>query len=87
MIVRAIGLLLLMALGASWGLVQASAWATFAGVMLGTLVWLSVDGLSAHRLLRWLGKADLDRQPRLSGLWGELMDRSRKLVKKLDLKK
>lgn len=86
MIVRAIGLLILMALGASWGLVRASAWATFAGVLLGALVWLFVDGLSAHRLLRWLGKADLDRQPRLSGLWGELLDRSRKLVKKLEKK-
>lgn len=86
MSVRVIGLLLLMALGSSWGLVQGSAPTTLAGAVLGSGVWLMVDALHANRLLQWLGKADIDRQPRLPGLWGELLDRNRKLVKKLEKK-
>jgi two-component system phosphate regulon sensor histidine kinase PhoR len=86
MIRRAVGLLLLMALGASWGLIRDSAPATLLGALLGALAWLAFDSVHAYRFLNWLGKADLDRIPRLSGLWGELSDRSRKLVKKLEKK-
>ena len=86
MIRRAVGLLLLMALAASWGWVRSSAPATLLGALLGALVWLVLDSLRAYQLLSWLGKADLDRTPRLSGLWGELTDRSRKLIKKLEKK-
>jgi two-component system phosphate regulon sensor histidine kinase PhoR len=86
MIVRAIGLLLLMALGGSWGVVRDSGWIALSGALLGCLAWLVVDGIRANQLLRWLSKADLDRLPRMTGLWGELLERNRKLVKKLEKK-
>lgn len=86
MIRRPIELLALVALGAVWGWTQdAAAW-TFAGAILGTLVWIVFDGLRAKRLLDWLNKADVTRTPELSGIWGELVDRNRKLIKKLEKK-
>jgi two-component system phosphate regulon sensor histidine kinase PhoR len=86
MIVRAIGLLLLMALGGSWGVVRDSGWIALSGALLGCLAWLMVDSIRANQVLRWLSKPDLDRLPRMPGLWGEFLDRSRKLVKKLEKK-
>lgn len=86
MIRRAVGLLLLMGLAASWGWIRNSAPATLLGALLGALAWLAFDSVRAYRYLSWLAKADLDRTPNLTGLWGELTERSRKLVKKLEKK-
>ena len=83
---RAIELLLLVALGAVAGWAQNSPGWTFAGALVGALIWSFIDGLRARSFLRWINKADVTRQPRLSGTWGELVDRSRKLVKKLEKK-
>lgn len=83
---RAIELLLLVALGAVLGWTQDSPGWTFAGALVGALIWSVLDGLRARSFLRWLNKADVTRQPRLSGTWGEMVDRARKLVKKLEKK-
>ncbi|PZO19693.1 MAG: phosphate regulon sensor histidine kinase PhoR [Burkholderiales bacterium] len=83
---HAIELLLLVALGAVAGWTQESPGWTFAGALVGALIWSFIDGLRARSFLRWLNKADVTRQPRLSGSWGELVDRARKLVKKLEKK-
>ena len=83
---RAIELLLLVALGAALGWTQDSPGWTFAGALVGALAWSVIDGLRARSFLRWLNKADVTRQPRLSGTWGEMVDRSRKLIKKLEKK-
>jgi two-component system, OmpR family, phosphate regulon sensor histidine kinase PhoR len=83
---RAIELLLLVALGAALGWTQDSPGWTFAGALVGALIWSVIDGLRARSFLRWLNKADVTRQPRLSGTWGEMVDRSRKLIKKLEKK-
>ncbi|MBT9466855.1 phosphate regulon sensor histidine kinase PhoR [Hydrogenophaga sp.] len=83
---RAIELLLLVALGAVLGWTQDSPGWTFAGALVGALIWSILDGLRARSFLRWLNKADVTRQPRLSGTWGEMVDRARKLVKKLEKK-
>ncbi len=86
MIRRTVELLVLLALGAAWGLSNDSAVWSFSGALLGAVVWSVFDGLRAQRLLRWLNKADLSRTPSLSGVWGETVDRTRRIVKKLEKK-
>lgn len=83
---RAIELLLLVALGAVWGWAHDTAAWTFAGALVGALVWSIFDGLRARSVLRWLNKADASRSPHVSGTWGELVERCRKLIKKLEKK-
>ena len=83
---RAIELLCLVALGAVWGWVSDSPPWTFAGALLGALVWALFDGLRAHRVLTWLSRGEASKAPALAGTWGELVERCRKLIKKLDRK-
>lgn len=83
---RAIELLLLVLLGALWGLVKSSSGLTVVGALGGAVVWSLWDGLRARQVLRWLNKADVTRTPNLSGAWGEVIERCRKLVKKLEKK-
>lgn len=86
MIGRTVELLLLVALGGIWGWTHDSAALTFAGTLLGALAWNVFDSVRARRMLVWLNKGDLARMPSLSGLWGRLLDRNRKLIKKLEKK-
>jgi two-component system phosphate regulon sensor histidine kinase PhoR len=83
---RAIELLILVLLGSVWGLAQDSAGWTLAGALLGGVIWSVFDGLRVYRLLHWLNKPDTDELPRVSGLWAEVLDRSRKLIRKLEKK-
>ena len=83
---RAIELLLLVALGAVWGLAHDSAPWTLAGALLGAGVWAVFDGLRAYRVLHWLSSLDVDNLPRVSGLWGDVLERARKLVRKFERK-
>lgn len=83
---RAIELLLLVALGAVWGWAEGSAAITFAGGLVGALAWTFIDGMRARRVLRWLNKAEASRAPNLGGAWGELVERCRKVIKKLEKK-
>ena len=86
MIRRVIELLFLLVLGAVWGWAHGAADWTLAGALLGGLAWSVLDSLRARRVLRWLNKADVARTPVVSGTWGELVDRFRKLIKKLEKK-
>ena len=83
---RALELLCLVALGAVWGWANDSPPWTFAGALLGALVWAIFDGLRAREVLGWIAKGEASRAPHLSGTWGEVVERSRKLIKKLDRK-
>jgi two-component system phosphate regulon sensor histidine kinase PhoR len=83
---RAIELLILVLLGSVWGLAQDSAGWTLAGALLGGVIWSVFHGLRVYRLLHWLNKPDTDELPRVSGLWAEVLDRSRKLIRKLEKK-
>lgn len=86
MIRRLFELLFLVALGAVWGWTQnAAAWSFF-GALLGALVWGIFDGLRARRVLSWLSKGDASRKAGVGGVWGEVIDRARKQVKKLEKK-
>lgn len=83
---RAIELLLLVAAGAVWGWAENNTALAVGGALVGALGWSVFDGLRARRLLTWLNKADITRTPRLGGTWGEVLERCRKLVKKLEKK-
>ena len=86
MIARVLGLLFLVLLGTVWGWSLSSVPWSVAGALLGALVWGVHDSLSAGRLLRWLNQGDVTRTPHLKGVWGDLLDRNRKIFKKLEKK-
>jgi two-component system phosphate regulon sensor histidine kinase PhoR len=52
-----------------------------AGVVLGGLVWVIVDISRGARLLRWLRVGDASEVAMHLGLWGELSDRIRRLIR------
>lgn len=52
--------------------------------VLGGYVWLSLDALRGMRLLRWLRLGETDSVAVGSGLWGEVSDRVRRLVRARD---
>ena len=62
------------------------------GMLLGAVVWYVMDGLFAQRLLRWLRSEQSNEtpvlmagpQPRLPGVWGDVADRIRRLLKSRD---
>ncbi|MCX7257579.1 MAG: phosphate regulon sensor histidine kinase PhoR [Polaromonas sp.] len=62
------------------------------GLLLGVLLWQLLDGLALQRLLRWLRSEQSHEtlllmaraQPQLPGVWGEVADRVRRLLKKCD---
>ena len=83
---RLIELLLLVALTSAWGLVRGSAGWAVVGALLGAVLWSLLDGVRARRLLKWLNTADTSQTPKLSGVWAELFERSRRVVKKLERK-
>ncbi|UUZ73794.1 phosphate regulon sensor histidine kinase PhoR [Polaromonas sp. P1(28)-8] len=68
------------------------AWSLGVGLGLGALIWLMIDSLYLARLLRWL-RAEQGREapamvssqlPRLPGVWEEVVDRTRRLLKNRD---
>lgn len=83
---RILELMLLVALGASVGWAANEAALAFVGALVGAGFWAVRDTVKALRVLRWFNKADPSRMPAYGGYWGELLDRARKLSKKLEKK-
>lgn len=83
---RVLELMLLVALGALVGWAADEAALAFVGAVAGAAIWAARDTVRAARVLRWLNKADPSRLPPYGGLWGELLDRVRKNIKKLEKK-
>jgi len=81
---RLIELLLCVALTSAWGLMHGSAGWAVAGALAGALSWGLIDGVRARRLLRWLNTPDTLQTPTLSGVWTELFERSKKVIKNLE---
>jgi len=52
--------------------------------VLGSYVWLFLDALRGLQLLRWLRLGDAGSMPVGSGLWGEVSDRVRRLIRTRD---
>jgi two-component system phosphate regulon sensor histidine kinase PhoR len=50
------------------------------GLVAGALLWFVADTLRGLRALRWLRAGDFRSMPRLGGLWGEALDRVRRIV-------
>jgi two-component system phosphate regulon sensor histidine kinase PhoR len=51
------------------------------GAMAGGLVWMSFDAWRGYRVRSWLRHGDLALAPQISGWWGVLADRARKLLR------
>jgi two-component system phosphate regulon sensor histidine kinase PhoR len=83
---RAFELLLLVALGSVWGWAFDLPALTFLGALFGALIWAVWDSLRARRVFAWLNRGEAQRAPVLSGVWAELIERNRKLIKKLEKK-
>lgn len=51
------------------------------GALLAGLLWMLVDAWRGYRVRSWLRQGDLGMAPEISGWWGVLIDRSRKLLR------
>ncbi|HEY3046114.1 MAG TPA: phosphate regulon sensor histidine kinase PhoR [Polaromonas sp.] len=81
-----------MVVGGGLGWVTAAKDGFGPGVVLGAFAWLMLDSFYVARLLRWL-RAEQNNEtpaalvgaaPALRGLWGEVADRTRRLLKNRD---
>ena len=54
------------------------------GLALAGLCGVCLDVLAGVRLLRWLRVGDLSRTPRMSGQWGDIVGRARKLLREAE---
>jgi two-component system phosphate regulon sensor histidine kinase PhoR len=72
------------ALGFFWGgsKIAISAWASLlGGSLLAGLFWWVLDALRGFRVVSWLRQGDLNSAPQTIGLWGEVVDRTRRLLR------
>jgi two-component system phosphate regulon sensor histidine kinase PhoR len=51
------------------------------GSLLAGLFWMFVDAWRGYRVRSWLRRGDLGNAPNVSGWWGVLLDRARKLLR------
>ena len=56
-------------------------WGALTGVVLAGLLWLTADVARGVRVLQWLKRGDTSEAPSLRGLWGEVSDRTRRLLR------
>ncbi|QDL37472.1 phosphate regulon sensor histidine kinase PhoR [Rhodoferax sediminis] len=56
-------------------------WGALAGLALAGLLWFTLDLLRGARVLRWLKQGEASGAPALRGLWGEVSDRTRRLLR------
>ncbi|MFM2050923.1 MAG: hypothetical protein RL682_1414 [Pseudomonadota bacterium] len=57
---------------------------SFVAAFSGALLWLVFDTIRATKVLGWLKEGDVAHSPLRSGMWGEVFDRVRKLVRTRD---
>ncbi len=72
------------ALGYFWGGAKSAitAWASLlSGSLLAGLLWWVLDALRGFRVVSWLRQGDLSLAPQTIGLWGEVVDRTRRLLR------
>lgn len=60
---------------------QDAHWITLAGAVCGGIVWFLIDLARGARLLRWLRVGNSSTMTLSSGLWGEVMDRTRRQLR------
>ena len=55
--------------------------AALVGALLGVLLWALLDAWRGYRVRSWLKRGDLTQVPQVSGWWGLLLDRARRLLR------
>ena len=68
--------------GAGMGWWKAQAWGAVLGAVLAGWLWFAWDLLRAARVLRWLRTGELADAPTMRGVWGEAVDRARRLLRR-----
>lgn len=68
--------------GGGLGWWQGDAWGAAVGAAAAAWLWFVLDLLRGARMLRWLRQGDMAQAPTLLGMWGEAVDRTRRLVRK-----
>ena len=63
------------------GIVIGKDLATQVGALLGVACWALVDAWRGYRVRSWLKQGDLEFAPQVSGWWGLLLDRARRLLR------
>ena len=51
------------------------------GALLAGMVWMLIDAWRGYRVRSWLRKGDLGIAPQMSGWWGVVLDRARRLLR------
>jgi two-component system phosphate regulon sensor histidine kinase PhoR len=82
MVLRFLIFLFWQLLGGAIGWWQGSAWGAALGAAVAAWVWFVLDMWRGGRMLRWLRQGDVQRGLELYGLWGEAVERVRRLVRK-----
>ena len=67
--------------GAALGWYFYEAWGALAGSVIAAWLWFVVDLLRALRVLRWLRRGDAPSAPAMHGMFGEITDRTRRLLR------
>lgn len=68
-------------LGAGFGWLLGHVWGLLFGLLLATWVWFLLDLWRGKLVVHWLREGDLQQVPPVQGLWGEALDRARRLVR------
>ena len=82
MVFRFVFFILSQLLGGAIGWWQGSAWGAALGAAVAAWVWFVLDMWRGGRMLRWLRQGDVQRGLELHGLWGEAVERVRRLVRR-----
>jgi len=72
------------ALGFSWAVVgdkQPPSVYLLSGALVAGLLWVLIDAWRGYRVRSWLRHGDLGMVPQMSGWWGIVLDRARKLLR------
>ncbi len=70
--------------GYSWAVMRDQAqpftW-VLGGALVGGVVWMLLDAWRGYRVRSWLRRGDLDKAPQITGWWGVMSERARKLLR------
>jgi two-component system phosphate regulon sensor histidine kinase PhoR len=72
------------AIGFSWAVMgdhSSASLSVLLGALLAGLAWMLVDAWRGYRVRSWLRHGDLAMAPQMSGWWGVVLDRARKLLR------
>ena len=72
------------AVGFTWAVIKDKPETTtplLTGALLAGMLWMLVDDWRGYRVRSWLRKGDLGIAPQISGWWGVVLDRARRLLR------